>query len=290
MTPRIIENVRISFRAPLDVTELASKDSNSRKITGMAVPAQKSRNGRTFKLEDLKKAKFNGKPYSEGIMINMGLNHSDDVTDIVGKWNPVFNDGGIAFEGMVYNTGKYPWITDMLDKKLWDSVSVEMMADLVKEDEVVYVKNQDILGLDFVKTPGLPDASVGIAEAFEKAIGASLVQTNEHSAEEIHKGDEKMEKEKIEVKEEEKQEEVQEEVKEEEKEEPKPEIAEEKQESDPLIKETAEKVEELSKAVKKLKESPKSKGKVTQETEPEIVLKIEKKDGKVNIYSEEFLY
>jgi len=291
-TPKLIENVRISFNAPL-TSEAIGKDNNSRKIAGMAVPAQESRNGRAYKLEDLNKAKFNGKPYAEGIMLNMGLNHSEDVTDIVGKWKPIFNDAGIAFEGMVYNTGKYPYITDMLDKKLWESVSVEMMADLIEEDGGVFAKNQDILGLDFVKHPGLPDANVGIAEAFEKAVKESSIQIDEPEAEHPE-GDENMEKEEIMVKEEEEkqeEEEPKEEVPEEKSEEPEPEApSTDNKETETLIKKTLEKVEELSKDVKKLKETPKSKGKVTEKSEPEISLVKERAGGKMNIYSEEILY
>jgi len=291
MTPKTIENVRVSFNAPL-IVETAGKDNNLRKIAGMAVPAQESRNGRTYKLEDLNKAKFNGKPYAEGIMLNMGLNHSEDVTDIVGKWQPTFNDTGVSFEGTVYNTGKYPWITDMLDKKLWESVSVEMMSDLVEEDGTIFAKNMDILGLDFVKHPGLPDANVGIAEAFEKAVKESSIQIDEPEAKQPE-GDENMAEEKIMVKEEdEKQEEEKEEVPEEKSEEPEPEPEKpaEEDKSEALIKKTLDEVQALSKEVKKLKETPKSKGKVTEKSEPEMKLVMEKSGGKTNIYSDEFVY
>jgi len=164
-----------------------------------------------------------------------------------------------------------------------------MMADLVEEDGGVFAKNQDILGLDFVKHPGLPDANVGIAEAFEKAVKESLVQSDEPEVE-APEGDENMEKEKIMVKEEEDKVE-QEEV---------PEVPEEivepeapsvdYKETEALIKKTLEKVEELSMDVKKLKETPKSKGKVTEKSEPEVSLIMEKKGGMTNIYSEEILY
>lgn len=286
MTKEIFENVSLSFTSPVTIMERLEKENNVVKVGGLAVPAQESRNGRTYKLEDLHAAKFGGHAFSEGNMLTMGLNHSTDVTDNVGKWSPSFTERGIEFSGVVYNTEKHPYLIGMLDKGLLPYVSVEMTADLVKEGDVLYAKNQDVLGLDFVKVPGLADASVGIAEAFEKAYAKV--------EDKPIKGD-KMVKEKIIEEEEEKPQEEEEEKPAEEEEKDEPEQDKEPEASgesmiDKLFERFDKKVESLESKIKKIEEKPQSKGIVTEKEKPEFNLTFEKVDGKVNFYSEDVLY
>jgi len=281
-TNTIMEGVSITFNSPITLIEKFDKDDNQIKVGGLAVPAeQASRNGgRTYRLEDLHNAKFGGKVYSEGRELTMGLNHSDDVTDNIGRWVPIFTEKGVEFKGVAFNTGKHPYITDMLNKNLLPYVSIEMIADLVKEKDVLYAKNQDILGLDFVKVPGLSSASANIAEAFENAVKKK--DTGDTMIEEKTL---KEEEEKPVEQPEEKPEEQKEEPKAEEKVEPKEDSLIEK-----IFDKIDKKVDSLAEEVKNLKEKPQSKGVVTEKDKPEFNLKItDGKRGK-DITSEEFTY
>jgi len=341
MTESIMENVSLSFTSPVTLVERLEGEKDTVKVGGLAVPAQESRNGRTYKIEDLHTAKFGGHAFTEGNMLTMGLNHSNDVTDNVGKWTPIFSEGGIEFKGVVYKTEKHPYIIDMLNKGLLPYVSVEMTADLVKEKDVLYAKNQDVLGLDFVKVPGLPDASVGIAEAFDKAFEKelttktrkdlpdsafvfpgerkypihdiaharnALARVSQHGTPEEKakvraavyrkypelksKGDE-MTNEKIVEEEEKPQEEEEKPAEEEKKDEPEQEKEPESSgESliDKVFDKLDKKVDSLESEIKNLKEKPQSKGVVTEKEKPEFNLKFEKRDGKVDFYSEDVLY
>lgn len=284
--PTLMENVSLKFQSPISVVESIGNDENTRKIKGMALPAQESRNGRTYSLEDMKTARFAGKPFERGRELLIGLDHTDSVTDNVGRWIPTLEDTGIGFTGVAFNTGKHPYVTDMLDKKLMPFVSIEAMADLVKENDTVFAKNLDVLGMDFVKHPGMTDAHASLAEAFDKGI-------KEHSIKkEI--GDDMVKEEKKIVEEEEsptEEEQPEETPVEEPEEEPK---AEEKVE-DSLIEKIFDKmdkkIDDLSKEVKELKEKPQSKGVVTEKEDLVPGLVIEKKaGGKVDIYSEDFNY
>jgi len=290
--PTVVENVNFRLKSPITVVESIQNNDNQRKIKGMALPAQESRNGYTYTLENIQGAKFSGKEFIRGKELLIGLNHSEDVTDNVGKWTPTFEDNGIGFKGVAFNTQKHPYMTDMLDKGLMPFVSIEAMADLVKEEETVFAKNLDILGMDFVKHPGMPDANVGIAEAFDAALQESPKTI---------KGDD-MTKEEIKVQEEEespKQEEPIEEPKEEKKEETVKAPVEEKEDSS-LIDKVFEKldeqtkiVSELAKEVKEIKEKPQSRGVVTEKSESKTRIITEKSKGypgHIDIYSEEILY
>ena len=280
--PNIIENVSLSLQAPITIVESVQNDENTQKIKGMALPAQESRNGRVYSIEDIKEAKFAGKVFTEGKELLIGLNHSEDVTDNVGKWNPMFEDNGISYSGVVFNTGKHPYMIDSVRKGLMPFVSIEAMADLVSEDDKVFAKNLDILGMDFVKHPGMPDASVGMAEAFDKAIENVDVK-------EI--GDE-MTKEEVKVVEEEEttEEQPKEEPKKEEKAEPKVEEPSEIDKVFEKLDEQSKTVEELSKEIKELKEKPKSKGVVTESDKPTMNVIMEKGKKGMDIYSEDILY
>lgn len=284
--PKVIENVSFNIQAPISIVESISNDDNTQKIKGMALPAQESRNGRIYAIEDIKTARFAGKPFVEGKELLIGLDHTESVTDNVGKWTPMFEDNGISYNGVAFNTGKHPYIVDMIKKGLMPFVSIEAMADLVTEDEKVFAKNLDILGFDFVKHPGMPDASSTMAEAFEKANKDVPIkkETGDKMTEEVIKQEEVKPVEKpIETKEE-KVEKV----------ETKAEI---KVEEPSAIDKAFEKLEEqskiiseLSKEVKELKEKPKSKGIVTEKTKPSM--NIVMKEGKkgMDIYSEDILY
>jgi len=285
--PVVYENVKLNWRSPLNIIESIKADENSRKIQGMALPAAESRNGRTYKLEDIRSAKFGGKDYEPGRELLIGLDHSDTVTDNVGKWVPTFEENGIGFRGMAFNTGKHPYITDMLDKGLLPFVSIEAMADLVKEKEVLTAKNLDVLGFDFVKHPGMVEAHANVAEAFENALVEKAAipepkQEGDEMTEEILKEEETNEEE-TEQPEETKEEKV--EVKSEKVDDSKIDQIFEK------LKASEKKAEELSEEIKKLKEKPKSKGVVTEKPKSEFNLKTPKRsDGYVDIYSEDKLY
>jgi hypothetical protein len=133
-------------------------------IKGIAVSAVTSRNGVTYEMEELIKAKetLTGK--------SIGLNHSDDVTDNVGLIESVEqSENGLTYTGKAFDTGKHPYISDMIKKGLITHVSLEAISPRFEERGGKKIaKDMEFLGLSFVRHPGIPDASVTIAEAFEK--------------------------------------------------------------------------------------------------------------------------
>jgi hypothetical protein len=135
------------------------QEAGCRKIRGTMLKATTSRNGRTYTMENIEKAKFTSDTLS--------LNHTEDVTDNVGTFTPHITSDGINFEAVIYNTGKHPYVTDMIDKGLIKFTSIEAIAgELVKEGDQTVAKDLDITGLGLVKTPGIPEATFAIAEAF----------------------------------------------------------------------------------------------------------------------------
>lgn len=150
------------------------QESGSRKIKGTMLKATTSRNGRTYTMENIEKARFSSDTIS--------LNHTEDVTDNIGTFKPNLSKDGIEFEAVIYNTGKHPYVTDMIDKGLIKFTSIEAIAgELVKEDGQTVAKDLDITGLGLVKTPGIPEATFAIAEAFEsdKEMGDKMEDTKE---------------------------------------------------------------------------------------------------------------
>jgi hypothetical protein len=271
MEQRFCEKLR--FTAPFVVESLEVKEgetvpiqeANCRKIKGTMLKATTSRNGRTYTMENIEKARFTSDTLS--------LNHTEDVTDNVGTFTPHITKDGIDFEAKIYNTGKHPYVTDMIDKGLIKFTSIEAIAgELVSEGDQMVAKDLDITGLGLVKTPGIPEATFAIAEAFE----------GQENPVEKTEGD-KMEETKIEQT-------------------PAPApveshidslkmlIEEVKTSNATLAKKYEEEAATLKKEITSLKES-KSKGIVTEERKPPFKLKMETmKDGLKEFYSPEFLY
>jgi len=259
-------NERLKFSVPF-VVESVDKVSEAgcKKIKGTMLKATTSRNGRTYEMAEIEKAKFSSNTIS--------LNHTEDVTDNVGTFKPVLTNDGIDFEAVIYNTGKHPYVTDMIDKGLIKFTSIEAIAgEMVKEGDKTVAKDLDITGLGLVKTPGIPEATFAVAEAFEQT----------YEGDKMEKVEEKIE-EKKELKESP----------------PAPisvtvdtkEFAESiKALTDSITKTQTEQIEALKKEITSLKES-KSKGIVTEERKPPFKLKMETmKDGLKEFYSPEFLY
>lgn len=175
----VLINERIKFSVPFVVESLEAKEGETsieeascRKIKGTMLKATTSRNGRTYTMENIEKAKFSGDTIS--------LNHTEDVTDNVGTFKPSLTKDGVDFEAVVYNTGKHPYVTDMIDKGLIKFTSIEAIAgELVNEGDQMIAKDIDITGLGLVKTPGIPEATFAISEAFENNLGDRMEETKE---------------------------------------------------------------------------------------------------------------
>jgi len=153
--PFVVESIEVKEGETIPIQE-----AGCRKIKGVMLKATTSRNGRTYTMENIEKARFTSDTLS--------LNHTEDVTDNVGTFIPHITNDGIDFEAKIYNTGKHPYVTDMIDKGLIKFTSIEAIAgELVKEGDQMVAKDLDITGLGLVKTPGIPEATFAIAEAFE---------------------------------------------------------------------------------------------------------------------------
>lgn len=169
------ENVRFKFSTPFNViSEGIEEDTSKRKIRGTMLKATTSRNGRKYTMEEIRKAKFSSDTLS--------LNHTEDVEDNIGIFKPVPTETGFDFEATVFNTIRHPGVIDMLDKGLIKFASIEAIAKEVErdpEEESLIVRGLDITGLGLVKTPGIPEATVAIAEAFEKACSEKVSSEEE---------------------------------------------------------------------------------------------------------------
>ncbi len=162
--PMVYENIKFKFSSPF-VTEEITKDEGKvkeTKVKGVALPPTTSRNGRTYTFEEIHAAKITGGTIS--------LNHTEDVTDNVGTVKFHKTDNGLEYDGVIYDTGKHPYVTDMLKKGLIRHVSIEAIAQTLEEDADgnAIVKGIDITGLGLVKTPGIPEASIALSEALEE--------------------------------------------------------------------------------------------------------------------------
>lgn len=166
MNPKVKENLKFKFTKPFSVIKesAGSVDENTRKIRGTMVEFDvPSRNERVYTKEAVHGALFTGN--------NISLNHSEDVTDNVGIFKPIKTEEGWDFEAEVTNTGKHPYVTQMVDKGLFQFVSIEAIAKTIntdKEGNMVVEDGLDITGLGIVKTPGFPSASFALAEAFKE--------------------------------------------------------------------------------------------------------------------------
>ena len=170
----ILIDEKLEFSSPITVVEAVKKedkeDKDSVRIKGTMIKASTTRNGNTYLLEELESAKFNGKPREDiqpGDNI-LGLNHTGNIQDNIGTWNPIWTGDGYDFEAVVLNTPYHPGMVEMVKKGLVKHVSIESIAKEVKEENGNIVgKGLDILGLDIVKTPGYPGAWIAMAEKFK---------------------------------------------------------------------------------------------------------------------------
>ena len=251
----ICEKLKFSVPFIVETSEVKEGENitEARKIKGTMLKATTSRNGRTYEMKEIEKAKFSSNTIS--------LNHTEDVTDNVGTFKPVLTNDGIDFEAVIYNTGKHPYVTDMIDKGLIKFTSIEAIAgEMVREGDKDIAKDLDITGLGLVKTPGIPEATFAVAEAFENEGDKMETEKETPPAPISVTLDSKEIVESI------------------------------KTLTDSITRTQAEQVEALKTEIKSLKES-KSKGIVTEERKPPFKLKMETmKDGLKEFYSPEFLY
>jgi predicted nucleotidyltransferase len=164
--PMIMENKKLKFDCPFSVvTEgLEEKVDPSRvKIKGTMIKATTSRNGWTYKMDELQSAKFSGNVIS--------VDHSDSIKDVVGEFTPTVTEDGIDYEGYVRNTPYHPGIVELARSGLLKHVSVEVIPrEMKREGNEVVARGLDFTGFGIVKTPGIVDASFAIAEAFNGII------------------------------------------------------------------------------------------------------------------------
>jgi len=182
----------------------------------------------------------------------------------------------------------------MIRSGLVKFTSIEAIADeLVKEGDNVIARGLDITGLGLVKTPGIPEMTIAIAEAFDDESEDSEVE---------EKGDLMTEQETKEKKQEETKETNETKETKETNKETETDVKETNVKSlidksmEKITKEFESKESELKKEVdvlkeniKKLQEQP-TKGKVTEESNYPKLTKSLNKDGTKDIYSESFLY
>jgi hypothetical protein len=187
----VLENVPLSFTAP--IKEMVSiEEGTKRKAIGTLLVNTTSRNGVTYEIDEINTATYGGYPFNADVQLTASLNHTEDVTDNIAVWKPVPKNGEIGYEATIFNTGKHPYVTDMFDKGLIKYVSVEAIAkNLVESSGKRIAKGLDIVGMGFVKTPGVKEVSLAIAEAFdsykidESEVIVEKEETGERMAEEI---------------------------------------------------------------------------------------------------------
>lgn len=177
------ENKTIKYMMPFELQEALDGKAL---IHGTAISATTSRNGITYTVEGLKDNK-------SLIGMNVGIGHSGNPADNVGKiiastWDDVSKS--IKYQAEIYNTARYPDAIDMVEKGLWQFVSIEAMPtkepEVNKESKELIVNDLEFLGLDFVKSPGIRQASAAIAgESFGVALSEALQIENEFTEEEV---------------------------------------------------------------------------------------------------------
>lgn len=274
----MIMNQKMQFLAPLNIITEAKNitegKKNSVKIKGTMLPAATSRNGRTYTLPEIEKARVSNNIIS--------VDHSESIKDNVGAFKYEFIPGkGLEFEAKINNTPYHPGIVDIINAGLVNSVSIEAIAQELepdKEDSVI-VRGIDITGLGLVKTPGMENATFSVAENCVNCIEEAFkILHDKHSEEVIN-----MKKLNEETSEEETKEEETEK-----KEEPSGKPEEKPSETESLKTE----LKALKEEVSKLKEI-KSKGKIT-ETTPQhsynfkLTKKVNEKDGsKIDFFAED---
>lgn len=170
------------------ITEALADRKDMVKIRGTAIKARESRNGVTYEMAELSKAK----PSLMGKTI--ALNHSENAEDTVGIIEDVQETiDGLEYSGIAHNTGRHPYIIELLQKGLIRHVSIEATAPQIEEKEGRKIaRNLEFLGLAFVRHPGIPEASAGIAEALEKMDDEDWEVDDTDEAESLKKHEEEL--------------------------------------------------------------------------------------------------
>lgn len=156
-------NEKLCWNSEFIVEKLGEKDEGVR-IKGTAIKARESRNGIVYEMTELSKAKETLRNKS------IALNHSENAEDVVGIIDEVFESADtLDYAARVYNTGKHPYVIELLQKGLIRHVSIEATTPQLEEKGgQKLARNLEFLGLAFVRHPGIPEASASIAEALEK--------------------------------------------------------------------------------------------------------------------------
>lgn len=139
----------------------------SKKIKGCLMKATESRNNRTYEMDGIVKAEKLAE-----MPMPISMNHSEDVSDNVGLITKLIPTGdGLDYEGVVYDTSKYPDATSMMERGLINKISIEADDPLFEnKGGKVMVKEFKLLGAGLVKYAGIPQASASVAEALERNI------------------------------------------------------------------------------------------------------------------------
>jgi len=243
------------------------------KVRGTMIKATTSRNGRVYSVDELQKARF-----SDNIL---SVNHTENVQDVVGNFSPMWVDNGWDYEAVIHNTPYHPGIVEMIEKGLVKHVSIEAIAGKAeKEGENYKVGDLEFTGLGLVKTPGIPETSLAIAEAFNKDHAHVVEIKNEEikMTKEIKEQDEDNEQDVEEETEEKAKTHVKETAK------PvKPVISEDNTKMDKLTEQVIKLTEAITKLTEIKTEKKESKGIVTETKPPSNIIKEQRKDGKVDI-------
>jgi flagellar biosynthesis GTPase FlhF len=171
-----MENQRLEYPSNFNVmTEGITEEERRKlgvkeaiKIRGVGIVPTVSRNGIKYEMSEIAKSwgTINGEIVT--------MNHTNDVTDAVALITlaNVNERGEGIYEAIAYNTSKHPDTVQMIQRGLIKYVSIEANAgQLIQEGDDVYTaKNLEFTGLAFVRTAGVKETTVGIAESFEHAL------------------------------------------------------------------------------------------------------------------------
>ena len=163
-----MENQVVRYSVPIQVESI----EGGVRVKGVAVDESTSRNGITYIASELHRAakSLKGKP--------MGVDHSGNVEDIVGrveKATSVNQGKQVLYEAVIKDTEKHKGIVKMIREGLIQSVSIEaIFKKIVREKDKFIAKGIEFVGLDLVKTPGVANATVALAESFESIVKNNL--------------------------------------------------------------------------------------------------------------------
>lgn len=149
-------------------------DENSIRVRGTLVYPTVSRNDIEYTLEELDKAS------NTVIGTNIKMDHTMRAADNVGVFNSVARgvDGSIMYEATVFNTSTYPDAVQRIQNGLVKYISLETIyenLEAISKDgkQVMRALGLEFVGAAFVDVPGIPNASVGVAESFARGMSAA---------------------------------------------------------------------------------------------------------------------